>query len=156
GEAAVVGETAMAGVGVPGRHALFADGLADGLRPGRGIAVSHQFEGTNLSRPVARLAIVLEDAGDLLAVGDGLPFRRLLPRGRPAEGRAKDLGDRLRHRLAGQHVVDGLGQVVAGRPGPLDALAELVVDPAAVARGQAAVQDEGFRYALGPELVRDL
>ena len=98
GQAACVAESAMSGIGVPRRHAALRHRLADGGRPGTGILISKQWEGSRLAGAVAFLAVLLQEPGNLLAIRD------------PG---AADLAD-LREG-AGDETAHGLGQ----RPGDL-------------------------------------
>src|SRR5262249_46622498 len=75
-QARVVGELAVLRVGVPGRHALLADHLGDRLRPARRLLVAGQRERRDLAGPVADETVLLEDGGDVPAVGDRTLRRR--------------------------------------------------------------------------------
>src|SRR5262245_29968827 len=100
---------------------------------------------------MAFLTFILEDAGHLVAVSDGSGF--------PGPGSAGDQAAfyrrrRLGHLLAGQHFLDGLGQIVAFRLRPLVADAELIVDPALIANDALAIEDDRFGRAPRAHAIR--
>ena len=66
-----------------------------------------------------------------------------------------DLCDRDADWLAGEDLVEGVGQVVLRRRGGAVAVAELVVDAAAVENCARAIKDERLGRALGTEAVGD-
>src|SRR5438093_3029963 len=56
---------------LPGRHGLQRDFSSDGRRPGPGIRIGHQRKWRNVTRPMTRLAVLLEDPNDLIVESDG-------------------------------------------------------------------------------------
>ena len=68
-QAPVVGEVAVPGVGVPGGHPAVLDDLGDRAGPAAGVVVAQQRERRRLAGPVARLALGLDDRGDVGGVG---------------------------------------------------------------------------------------
>ena len=130
GEPSVVGELAVLRIGVPRRHALVAHDLVDHLRPADRFLVGGQRERGDLAAAVTFDAALLEDAGDLLRVRD-------LGVGLGLADTADQAADRVRaqagDRLAGEQLVERLGQVLRLGFPALHADAVLVVDPAAIA-----------------------
>ena len=108
GQTAIVAEMAMFGVGVPGRHPSLANHFGDRVGPAGHFAVLRQREGTDLARPMAFHAAVLQDPCDLLRERDFAIVAWLANATDEAAHRI-DMG-RL-HLFACQHLVDGLLQV---------------------------------------------
>ena len=69
-QAAVVDEMAIARIGVPGGHPALVDHLADHRRMLSGIVIGQERERPDLAGPVAGLALVLDDRGDVRGVRD--------------------------------------------------------------------------------------
>ena len=136
----------IARIGVPRGHTLLLDHFANGLGPGNRVVIAQERHGGHLPGPVAFLAILLQDAHDLVAEGDAAVGLR---RRGPGDDATRGVRSRLAHRLARQHLVQGLGEVGAGRLDPFVADAELIVDAAAIANLVLAVQDKCLRRALG-------
>lgn len=83
---AVIIKMSVFGIGEPGRHFLCGDVGLDGCGPGTGALIVEEGKRANLSRPVATLAMLLNDGQHILVEGG----RRVA--GRPVAGRR--LGDR--------------------------------------------------------------
>ena len=149
----LVGERAVLGAGVPGRHPAGLHHLVDHLGPAGGLLVRRQRERRDLPLAVAGDAAVAEDARHLLRVGDG---RIPLGLGDPADPAADGLGPRRGDGTAGQQVVERVGQVATRRRRPVDAEAELVVHPAAIAHHPARVEHEDLGRPLDAQPVGQL
>jgi hypothetical protein len=152
-QAAVVGEVADFRVGVPGRHALLADDLGDGVGPAVGVVVVVQRERGDFTFAVAFDAVVLQDAGDVFGVGD----LAIVPgRADAADETTGGLGDGLAYFPAGEKFIEGDFEVVAFWFALPVVDAVLVVDAAPVADGAGLVEDEDFGSPHGSHLVGDL
>src|SRR5579875_2248093 len=139
-ESAIIAEFAIAWISIPGRHSPFGDDFADSVRPRQGILEGQQRHRSDLSRTMALLAVVLQDAADLLGVGDA-PI--LFGLGDAADATAGHLRLGHRYQLARQDFVESLREVAACRfTCPRVADAELIVDTSLVADDAIAVYDD--------------
>src|SRR5262249_58245488 len=146
GQPPIIDELAVFGVGVPGRHAALLNHLADGPRPVHRVLVTDQRHRPDLSGTVAFLAVLLQDRGDIFCKRD----RAVLPRlDRSGDQAALDLGDGDPDRLAGKHIVEGVGQLVCRRLVAAVTVAELIVHASAV-HDLAPRPAKPPRAALGP------
>src|SRR5262249_51943576 len=133
-QAALVAKLAVLGVRVPGGHATLVDHFLDHLAPARHFVVAGQRERPDPAGAMTFDALVFEDPRDLLRIGH-LAVRRDL--GNAADQTAHGVGLGHAHRLTGQQLVNGLGDVAAGEVRLAVAGAGLesvlVVDAAAIA-----------------------
>jgi hypothetical protein len=96
GQAPVVGEVAVARVGVPGRHPAILDRLTDRPGPPPRLGEGQERERGDLAGAVARLALLLQDRRDVGGEGDRADrdrtlarrARRIAPRGHGVDGPA--------------------------------------------------------------------
>ena len=82
GKHVLVGELAVGRVGVPGRHPLFADDFGNHLAPAGDFVVFRHGERADLAGPMAVDAPLVQQARNLVRVGDGGFLLRLRGRGR--------------------------------------------------------------------------
>ncbi len=135
---------------MPGRHPIRRDHLPDRRGPAGRFLVIGQREGTNLARPMAIDAVLVEDPRDLFREGHGAGLVGLP---HPSDQATCRLGERLADRLVGQQFVERLPQIVVLGLGPHVPNAVLVVDPPAVAHHPLLIQDKRLGRSLGAELV---
>ena len=57
-------------VSMPGRHTAICDHLFDIIRPGCGVFVIHHLERPDFTRAMTRLAVILNDRGNVFGVSD--------------------------------------------------------------------------------------
>ena len=144
-------ETAKLPARVPGGHPLIADHLRDHLRPAGGLVVGSQRKGRDVAAAVTLDAPLLENVDDAVGIGD----RRIrLGRPHPTDQAAHGVCPRRGHALAGQQLVERLGQLVPPRLFPDKAHAVLVVDAARIADRAVAIEHEHLGRAGGAELIR--
>lgn len=150
-EAGIVGELAMFGVGVPGRHPALGNHLADHGRPACRFRVTGQRQRPDFSGPVTGLAVTLEDGGYITAIGGGALFLLLVP----GDQAARRSGSRLANRSAGKQVIQGIDKIIAGGPRTMSLNVVLIVDATPVANDSLGIQNEHFRRALGAKAIGD-
>src|SRR5262249_13930504 len=126
---AVILELTVLGFGQPRRHAVLGDHFLDGGGPRLDVVVVHERHRPDLAGTMAFLAVLLQDARYFLGVG---ALAGGLWLGGPGDDAAGDGRRRRAHVLAGEHLVDGLGQVAAAWFRAVVANAILIVDPALV------------------------
>src|SRR5262249_33988975 len=107
-EARVVGKSAMLGTGMPGWHPSLLHHLADRLPPAPCVFVARQGKRCDLAPTVADDAVLIEDRGDVLAIGNA--SRRSRPV-QPVDDAARWRRYRTADFLAGEQFRDGLRQV---------------------------------------------
>ena len=153
-ETAVVGEFGIVGIGEPGGHAPFLHGFTDAFGPGTGIVISKKSHGANLTLPVTFLAVLLQNTRDIPAEGHaGI----CLWNGGAGNDAAGHRTDGLTHQLAGQHFIQGNGQITPRRLRAFVTNANLVVDSTVIANRAFVVEDaHGVGgYILGAPDTRD-
>src|SRR6185503_3409279 len=75
-QAPVIGEMTEARVGMPGGHPAVLDDLGDRARPPTSVVVAQERERAGLARPMARLALLLDDGRDVRRIRDGTDANR--------------------------------------------------------------------------------
>ncbi len=153
GHAAVVGKVAVLGVGHPGRHAAVANDFGNRVSPARNLFVFRHSEGSNLTRTMARDATLVQNPRNLIGEGH-LGGRVGGPH--PADETADHSGFSLRHRLAGDQLVDR-GLKIRLRSRLFDvANSKLVIDATVVTHDAVLIQQEHLGCPGGTELVGNL
>src|ERR1051325_4367020 len=140
----------VTGVGVPGRHAALRRHFLEHAGVLGSVVIAHERERGGLPRPVAGLAAVLEDAGDILRVGYA-GFRVFLLAAVDDAAVGLDLG--RGDWLAGEEFIDRRGGAASRRLLAWRAGGILIIDPAAVAQDEFAVQECDGWHARRPDGV---
>ncbi len=142
-------EMADVRISKPRRHAPLVDHLANRFAPAQRFVIAGERKGPDLARAVTFDAAILKDPRDMLRIGD-VTRRRFW---HAANMTTHGFELRLAHRLAGQQLVDGHGQVAPRIFGFLQARTQLSVDAAPVAHLAFGVEHEDFRSANRLKLV---
>src|SRR5262249_54632789 len=145
GQARVVGELAVGGIGVPGRPAIGAADFPNRVRPGSRILIIGQGEGSRLIGPVTGLTKLFGHRCYLFTVCDlslvlEFPNSAYQTAGRYRYGAADG--------LSGQQFIDGDCQVTPAHVGPACSDGVLIVNAPTVANDAILVEQEDLRRTL--------
>src|SRR5882672_4841091 len=135
---------AIAGIRIPGRHALVLNDFANRVSPGDGVVIGEERKWTDLPRPMAFLAVLLKNRGHVSRVNNLALFLRGLHASDQAAGhRGRGHADGA----ATENFLQGFGQVAASRFGTLKVDAELVVNATLVPNDAFGIEQKDFRRA---------
>src|SRR5579884_704444 len=141
-------ERAVTGRGLPGRHLAGLRVLLDGSGPGAGLRVGLQRERRDLAGPMAAFALGLQDRGYVMGIG-----RSALDRDHRRAGAWNNAAKcgrlRMRNRLAGQHRLQGIVEVVCGYPRGDD----VIINAPGVRHDAARVYHDRLRGDLSAEFL---
>ncbi len=147
---AVVGEMAIAGIRIPGRHALVFYHFADRVSPGDGVVIGEKRKWTDLPRPMAFLTVLLKNRGHVSRVNNLALFLRGLHASDQAAGhRSGGHADRP----ATENFLQGFGQIASSRLGALNVDAELIVNATLIPNDAFGIEQKSFRRASSAEQV---